>query len=74
MTDKASAEAARTEEAWRAHNLSQLLYFRSLSLREKVEAIEGMAEVVRLLERMRAEEKSKNAAAKDPPPAGCDRA
>jgi hypothetical protein len=35
-----------------------LLYFRSLSLREKFEAVEGMAEVVRLLERMRADEKS----------------
>jgi hypothetical protein len=36
-----------------------LLYFRSLSLREKLEAVEGMAEVVRLLERMRAAEKTK---------------
>jgi hypothetical protein len=49
----ASASRARAEEAWRAHNLSQLLYFRSLSLREKLEAIEGMAEIVRHLDRMR---------------------
>ena len=40
-------------EGWRAHNVSQLLYFRSLTLREKLEAVEGMADVVRLLERMR---------------------
>jgi hypothetical protein len=49
----------RAAQSWRAHNLSQLLYFRSLSLREKLEAVEGMAEVVRLLERMRAAEKTK---------------
>ena len=56
-----SAESDRSMQraAWRAHNLSQLLYFRSLSLREKLEAVEGMAEVVRLLERMRAAEKTK---------------
>jgi len=34
--------------------VEQLLYFRSLSLREKMEAVEGMADVVRLLERVRA--------------------
>jgi hypothetical protein len=42
------------EDAWRDHNLSQLRYFRSLSLREKFEAVEGMADIVRHLERMRA--------------------
>lgn len=65
MVSEADPQAARIEEAWRAHNLSQLLYFRSLSLREKLEAVEGMAEVVRLLERMRAEEKS-TAAKREP--------
>lgn len=65
MVSEADAQAARIEEAWRAHNLAQLLYFRSLSLREKLEAVEGMAEVVRLLERMRAEEKS-TAAKREP--------
>lgn len=65
MVSEADAQAARIEEAWRAHNLSQLLYFRSLSLREKLEAVEGMTEVVRLLERMRAEEKS-TAAKREP--------
>jgi hypothetical protein len=33
--------------AWAAHNLSQLQYFRSLSLRGKLEAVQGMADVVR---------------------------
>ena len=63
MDDEADANAsrARAQEAWRAHNLSQLLYFRSLSLREKFEAIEGMAEIVRLLERMRSQEPAPSA-------------
>ncbi|GMW05283.1 MAG: hypothetical protein AMXMBFR8_00800 [Nevskiales bacterium] len=41
--------------AWAAHNLSQLRYFRSLSLRAKLEAVEGMADVVRRFRQMRAE-------------------
>jgi hypothetical protein len=40
--------------AWAAHNISQLVYFRSLSLREKMQAIQGMADVVRRFEEMRA--------------------
>lgn len=51
--DESSAQA----RAWQAHNLSQLLYFRSLSLRAKLEAVEGMADVVRLLEQMRARQR-----------------
>jgi hypothetical protein len=42
------------DAAWRAHDLAQLRYFRSLSRREKLAAIEGMADVVRQLERARA--------------------
>jgi hypothetical protein len=55
MTDPVKSD---TTAAWHAHNLEQLRYFRSLSLREKLEAVEGMAEVVRLLERMRESERS----------------
>ena len=33
--------------AWREHNLSQLRYFRSLTLRSKLEAVQGMADVIR---------------------------
>lgn len=40
--------------AWEEHNVSQLLYFRSLSLREKMQAVQGMADVVRRFEEMRA--------------------
>jgi len=39
--------------AWRAHELSQLRYFRSLSLRQKLEAVQGMADVLRLFKEMR---------------------
>lgn len=40
--------------AWDEHSLSQLRYFRSLSLREKLQAVEGMADVVRHFQRVRA--------------------
>ena len=39
--------------AWSEHNLSQLKYFRSLSLREKLEVVQGMADVVRRFQKMR---------------------
>ena len=42
------------QAAWEAHNISQLVYFRSLSLREKIQAVQGMADVVRRFEEMRA--------------------
>jgi hypothetical protein len=35
------------EHGWDEHNLSQLSYFHSLSLREKLQAVEDMADVVR---------------------------
>jgi len=40
--------------AWEEHNVSQLRYFRSLSMREKMVAVQGMADVVRRFEEMRA--------------------
>jgi hypothetical protein len=45
--------APGTDAAWAAHNLSQLLYFRSLSLRQKLEAVQGMADVARRFREMR---------------------
>jgi hypothetical protein len=41
------------EGAWREHNLSQLRYFRSLTLRSRLEAVEGVADVIRRFEEMR---------------------
>jgi hypothetical protein len=40
--------------AWDENNLEQLLYFGSLTLREKLRAVEGMCDVVRRLSEMRA--------------------
>ena len=40
---------------WEEHNLSQLRYFQTLSLREKLEAVEGMADVVRRLQLIRSQ-------------------
>jgi hypothetical protein len=39
--------------AWHEHDLSQLRYFRSLSLRSKLEAVQGMADVIRHFAAMR---------------------
>lgn len=51
-----SGPSNNPEAAWVEHNVSQLLYFRSLSLRAKLEAIEGMAAVVRRLQKMALQE------------------
>jgi len=40
---------------WREHEVSQLRRFRALSLREKMEAVQGMADVVRRFQQMRRE-------------------
>ncbi len=52
--------AARLE-----HNLSQLHYFRSLSLRAKLEAVQGMADVVRRFRQLRAEGRFQTAGDED---------
>jgi len=47
------ARAAAERAAWSAHNVAQLRYFRSLSLRAKMEAVQGMADVVRRFKELR---------------------
>jgi hypothetical protein len=42
-------------DAWARHERSQALYFRSLSLQDKMEAVEAMADLVRHFEKIRAE-------------------
>jgi hypothetical protein len=65
-TDERSG-APDTDAAWAAHNLSQLLYFRSLSLREKLEAVQGMADVARRFREMReADRRANSTPATDP--------
>lgn len=54
---EASDEASK--RAWTEHNLSQLRYFRSLSLREKLQAVEGMADTARHFQKLRSEGKFK---------------
>jgi len=53
MSGKRSPPQGPEELAWKNHNLSQLEYFRSLTLREKLEAMQGMADVARRLLEMR---------------------
>jgi hypothetical protein len=40
-------------DAWEAHEMAQLRHFGSLTLRMKLEAVEGMADVVRRFAEMR---------------------
>jgi hypothetical protein len=54
------AKAPDPDKAWREHELSQLRHFKSLSLRSRLEAVQGMADVVRRLEEMRRDGKLRN--------------
>jgi hypothetical protein len=53
MSEQQSSKSDDVAAAWRAHNLSQLRYFRSLSLRSKLEAVQGMTDVIRRFGEMR---------------------
>ena len=53
MTDDPWPGFENEKAAWREHNVSQLRYFRSLSLRAKLEAVQGMAGVIRRFREMR---------------------
>lgn len=56
MSDS-TPKAPDPDKAWREHELAQLRQFRSLTLRARLEAVEGMADVIRRLETMRREGK-----------------
>lgn len=53
-TDPASPDRSAEERLWEEHSLSQLRHFRSLSLQEKMKAVEGMADVIRHFAEVRA--------------------
>lgn len=46
---------SRTQNAWTQHERSQFLYFRSLTLQQRMEAIEAMADLVRHFDKIRGE-------------------
>ena len=56
-TPESAADRKAQDAAWEEHAIGQMLYFRSSSLRARMQAVEGMCDVVRLLERARAEGK-----------------
>ncbi len=68
MGTERSSNRDSERNAWEEHALSQLRYFRSLSLREKMEAVEGMADVLRRFEEMRAKGEFRSASADPTPP------
>jgi hypothetical protein len=49
-----NTDSEREQAAWRDHEISQLLYFRSLSLRDKILALEQMQKTVEQLQTTRA--------------------
>lgn len=53
MTDDRRTRRVSVQQAWDEHNLSQLVYFRSLPLRTKLEAVQGMVDVLRRFQEMR---------------------
>ncbi|MDQ3776992.1 MAG: Fic family protein [Pseudomonadota bacterium] len=55
MSTDGQPDRRSAQRGWDEHNLSQLRYFRSLSLRGKLQAVEGMADVVRHLQQIRAQ-------------------
>ncbi len=59
-----------TEEAWDQNRRSQWHTFRSMSLRQKMEAVEGMANVIRHFKKMRAEGSFRPATADNEKPIG----
>ena len=62
MPDEIQCDPATIQQAWDEHNLAKLKYFRSLSLQEKLRAVEGMADIVRHFEEMRRKGGFKNKA------------
>jgi hypothetical protein len=54
MTNDLRVSSSAAHRGWYEHNLSQLKYFRSLPLRQKLEAVEGMADVLRRFREMHA--------------------
>ena len=53
MTHDRQVRPEPEQQAWDEHNRSQLRYFRSLPLRTKLEAVQGMADVLRRFQEMR---------------------
>lgn len=68
MTNDWHSRPKSVQQGWDEHNLSQLRYSRSLTLREKLQAVEGMADVVRRFQQIRAQGGFKAASRKAAPP------
>ena len=60
IDDKNQPLSESIKRAWNKHNLEHFRYFRSLSLRTKLEAVEGMADIVRRFQELSTQRKIKN--------------
>lgn len=65
MADKNKPDDESVKRAWHKHNLEHFRYFRSLSLRTKLEAVQGMADIVRRFQELHAQRKLRTPANND---------
>lgn len=59
MSNKSISDTEALRRAWQRHNHEHFLYFRGLSLYTKLEAVEGMADMVRRFEALQARRKTR---------------
>ena len=57
MAGKPKSDTESIKQAWQVHNMENFRYFRSLNLRTKLEAVQGMADIVRRFQALRAQRK-----------------
>jgi len=55
MTDPYKPDPESVKRAWHKHNQEHFHYFRTLDLRTKLEAVQGMADIVRRFQDIRAQ-------------------
>jgi hypothetical protein len=55
-----SEDQTQRDAAWEQHNLAQLLHFRSLTLRQKMQAIEELGVIARRLQEQREQRQQLN--------------
>ena len=56
---------SRDFEAWEKHRLEQMLQFRSLSLRQKMQAIEELGVIARRLQKIKSPDGQRDAGSND---------
>jgi hypothetical protein len=66
MSNPDTDQNDKRRSGWEEHEISQLLYFRSLSLRDRMKALEEMDEICRRLEKAREQRRQRPSDKTDP--------